>query len=213
MVLIAYKWSIPGSRLRKWSVSNYFFWEGFGVVAPETCLESRCLKRKQFERMSQEELLLRHSRIRIKGLPRCVPNLIYHCDASLLGFILQLKHCWGDITGCDNILLVSDGRFDDCCMESIRDQAMTKSFFATSASRAFSSVTSREIGCAFLTPAGASWHFRGFCTLGWGQQEMLIPLGMFSIPTDTSMPASLRTSRVLACHEARTEHENFPVNR
>jgi hypothetical protein len=106
-----------------WGVSNYFFLVGFGVVAPETCLESRCLKRKQFERMSQEELLLRHSRIRRKGAPRYVPNLIHHCDASLLGFILQFKNCRGDITGCDNILLVSDGRFDDCCMESIRDQA------------------------------------------------------------------------------------------
>jgi hypothetical protein len=30
---------------------------------------------------------------------------------------------------------------------------MTKSFLAISASRAFSSVTSREIGMAFLTPA------------------------------------------------------------
>jgi hypothetical protein len=32
--------------ISKWGVSNYFFWEGFGVVAPETCLQSRCLKRK-----------------------------------------------------------------------------------------------------------------------------------------------------------------------
>jgi len=30
---------------------------------------------------------------------------------------------------------------------------MTRSFFATSASRALSSVTSREMGWAFLTPA------------------------------------------------------------
>jgi hypothetical protein len=56
-----------------WGVSNYFFLVGFGVVAPETCLESRCLKRKQFERMSQEELLLRHSRIRRKGAPDTYP--------------------------------------------------------------------------------------------------------------------------------------------
>jgi hypothetical protein len=27
--------------IRKWGVSNYFFWEGFGVVALETCLGSR----------------------------------------------------------------------------------------------------------------------------------------------------------------------------
>jgi hypothetical protein len=30
--------------IRKWGVSNYFFWEEFGVVAPETCPE-----RKRFE--------------------------------------------------------------------------------------------------------------------------------------------------------------------
>jgi hypothetical protein len=36
--------------MRKWEVTNYFFWEAFGVVAPETCLESRYLKRKAFER-------------------------------------------------------------------------------------------------------------------------------------------------------------------
>jgi hypothetical protein len=35
-----------GETIRKWGVSNYFFWKGIRVVAPETCLESRCLKRK-----------------------------------------------------------------------------------------------------------------------------------------------------------------------
>jgi hypothetical protein len=35
-----------GNMIRKWGVSNYFFWKGIRVVAPETCLESRCLKRK-----------------------------------------------------------------------------------------------------------------------------------------------------------------------
>jgi hypothetical protein len=34
-----------GSPIRKCGVSNYFFWEEFGVVAPEICLE-----RKRFER-------------------------------------------------------------------------------------------------------------------------------------------------------------------
>jgi hypothetical protein len=27
--------------IRKWGVSNYYFWEGFGVVALEICLRSR----------------------------------------------------------------------------------------------------------------------------------------------------------------------------
>ena len=27
--------------IRKWEVSNYFFWEGSRVVAPETCLGGR----------------------------------------------------------------------------------------------------------------------------------------------------------------------------
>jgi hypothetical protein len=57
---------------RKWGVSSCFSWEEFGVVAPETCLESRCRKKKWFERkgkMSQEELLLRHSRTGTKCSP------------------------------------------------------------------------------------------------------------------------------------------------
>jgi hypothetical protein len=41
---------------------NYFFWEAFGVFAPETCLEARELKRKALKGMMyHEELLLRHS--------------------------------------------------------------------------------------------------------------------------------------------------------
>jgi hypothetical protein len=39
-----------GRLLSLSGVSNYFFWERFGVVAPEIFLECRCLKRKYFER-------------------------------------------------------------------------------------------------------------------------------------------------------------------
>jgi hypothetical protein len=40
----------PFNLTRKWGVSNYFFLGGVGVVAPETRLERRCLKRKCLER-------------------------------------------------------------------------------------------------------------------------------------------------------------------
>jgi hypothetical protein len=38
--LVALSARVYSLAIRKWGVSNYFFWEGIGVVAPETSLES-----------------------------------------------------------------------------------------------------------------------------------------------------------------------------
>ena len=54
---------------------------------------------------------------------RVQANLVHDCDSSLLCFLLQFEHRGGDIAGCDNILLVPNGRFDDDRMEGIGDQA------------------------------------------------------------------------------------------
>jgi hypothetical protein len=39
-----------GPLLSLSGVSNYLFWEGFVVVVPKKCFESRCLKKQRFER-------------------------------------------------------------------------------------------------------------------------------------------------------------------
>jgi hypothetical protein len=55
--------------IRKWGVSNYFFWEEIGVLAPEIFLE-----RKRFEgEDAQKEISLRHSRTGRNLLPQYVP--------------------------------------------------------------------------------------------------------------------------------------------
>lgn len=71
---------------------------------------------------------------------------------------------------------------------------MTKSFFATSASRALSSVTSREIGWAFLTPSESFLALSRVLHAELGQ--LCLENWTCYLPTDTSMPASLRISRV-----------------
>jgi hypothetical protein len=72
---------------------------------------------------------------------------------------------------------------------------MTRSCFATSASRAFSSVTSRDIGLASLTPSAgflAAWRV---LHAKKGQWQGIGNYRACNLPTDTSMPESLRMSR------------------
>ena len=61
----------PGSlHLRKWGVSNYYFWRGFGVVAPDMSREKADVSRKNgLKGDNVEELLLLNSGIGIKVLP------------------------------------------------------------------------------------------------------------------------------------------------
>ena len=73
---------------------------------------------------------------------------------------------------------------------------MTKSFFATSASRALSSVTSSETGLAFLTPSESFLALSRVLQALKGQIECFTDWRDCILPTETSMPASLRMSRV-----------------
>jgi len=49
-------------------------------------------------------------------------NLVHDCDTGILGGLVELQHGWGDIAGCDDVLLVADGGLDDRCVEGIWDQ-------------------------------------------------------------------------------------------
>lgn len=88
-----------------------------------------------------------------------IKKFVHHCDSSLLGFLLQLKHGRRDVTCCDNILLVSYGRLDDGRVESVRNQSNDQVVFCNFSIESLSSVTSREMGLAFLTPSEASLYF------------------------------------------------------
>lgn len=49
-------------------------------------------------------------------------NLVHDCDSGILGSLVKLQHGWGDIAGCDNVLLVADRRLDDLCVEDVWDK-------------------------------------------------------------------------------------------
>lgn len=72
---------------------------------------------------------------------------------------------------------------------------MTRSFFATSASRAFSSVTSREMGLAFLTPSEASLYFRGFCKLNYVSAIATESIDVCNLSTETSVTENVKVDR------------------
>src|ERR1700712_3047176 len=83
---------------------------------------------------------------------------------------------------------------------------MTKSFFATSASRALSSVTSREIGWAFLTPSESFFalsmvlHARKKSALSFEEE-------LECLCTNRNLNACFTENiQGWACYEARTEH-------
>lgn len=40
--------------------------------------------------------------------------------------LFQLEHGWRDIAGCDDILLLANGRLDDSGVESVRNQGNDK---------------------------------------------------------------------------------------
>lgn len=73
---------------------------------------------------------------------------------------------------------------------------ITRSFFATSASRAFSSVTSSEIGVAFLTPDESFFALSSVLQALNYQYTVATIFESCFIPTVVAMPASLSISRV-----------------
>lgn len=53
---------------------------------------------------------------------RIQTDLVQDRNACLCGLVLEFQHGRGDVAGCDDILLLANGRFDDSGMEGIRDQ-------------------------------------------------------------------------------------------
>ena len=53
-------------------------------------------------------------------------DFIHHGDAGIFCLLLKLKHGWRNIARGHDILLVSNRRFDDDSMESVRNQADDK---------------------------------------------------------------------------------------
>jgi hypothetical protein len=89
---------------------------------------------------------------------------------------------------------------------------MTKSFFATSASRAASSVTSSEMGWAFLTPAESFLADSRVL-----QAEMLLigcnkGIGMFGHTNGDLNACITENVKGWSCHEACPKHKNFPAD-
>jgi hypothetical protein len=88
---------------------------------------------------------------------------------------------------------------------------MTKSFFATSASRAAPSVTSSEIGWAFLTPAESFLADSRVL-----QAKMLLTgcderIGMFGHTNGDVNACITENVKGWSCYEARPKHKNFPA--
>lgn len=54
--------------------------------------------------------------------PLILPNFVHDCNAGLLGLLVQFEHCGRDVTGCDDMLLVSNSRLDDSGVEGVGDQ-------------------------------------------------------------------------------------------
>lgn len=57
---------------------------------------------------------------------RVKANLVHDCDSGVLGSLIELQHSWGDIAGCDDVLLVADRRLDDLCVEDVWDEGDDK---------------------------------------------------------------------------------------
>jgi len=49
-------------------------------------------------------------------------NLVHDGDTSLLGLCVELHHRWGDVGGCDDVLLLADRRLDDGRVECVGDE-------------------------------------------------------------------------------------------
>lgn len=81
-------------------------------------------------------------------------DLVHNCDACILDLFLQLQHRRGDIAGCDNVLLVSDSGFNDCCMECIRDQADDKIMFCNFSIKCFVVCNIEGNGASILDARG-----------------------------------------------------------
>jgi hypothetical protein len=49
-------------------------------------------------------------------------DLVHDGDTGLLGLGIELHHCWGDVGGCDDVLLLADRGLDDGRVVCVGDE-------------------------------------------------------------------------------------------
>ena len=87
---------------------------------------------------------------------------------------------------------------------------MTRSFFANSASRALSSVTSREMGWAFLTPSESFFALPTVLHALMGQLRAAKKWEKCRLTNSDLDTCITKNVEGRTCYEACSKHENFP---
>lgn len=77
---------------------------------------------------------------------RIKSDLIKDCNSRVFALFIQLHHCWRNVTGCDDVLLVSDRRLDDGRMKIVRNQGDDEAVHCN-----------RSIECLFIRNIERDW--------------------------------------------------------
>ena len=99
---------------------------------------------------------------------------MYHCYTGVLALLVQLHHCWRNVTSCDDVLLVSDRRLDDKIMKIVRNQGDEEAVHYN-----------RSIECLFVRNIERDWGRKldAFClplgafksSASWRKLAMVVP--------------------------------------